>query len=342
MRAVVFRSHGSPEVLELTGEAERPRPGPGEAVVRVAATGLNQVDRVIRKGYPGLEVPLPHVLGADVAGIVEEVCAPCDPGLVGRRVLVYPVGSCGGCELCRRGMASLCERWQYLGMHRQGGYAELVAVPARDLVMLPDSIGFAEAAALPVAGLTALHALTTVSRLERGQTFFTWGGAGAVGTMAIQIAKQLGARVIATASSPERLELMAGLGADVVLDRRRDDVAQRVRGEAPSGVDVALDFVGPETFPTTFGLVRKGGQILLCGILTGVSAELSLHQTYLRHLSIKGLYLGTREELQKLVRWTAEGRVRPYVSRRAGLDEIPELHRALEAGRTVGKVVFEP
>jgi NADPH:quinone reductase-like Zn-dependent oxidoreductase len=339
MRAVAFGQHGGPEVLTVR-ELPTPTPGPGEALLRVRATGLNQVDRVIRLGYPGLALPMPHVLGGDVVGTVEALGPGAEGVPVGTRVVVYPIISCHACPLCLGGEPNLCLKWQYFGMHRFGGYAEYVVAPTSVLVPLPDAVEDAAAVSLPVAALTAFHALTTVAGLRAGQTLLLWGGTGALGTVAVQIAKQLGARVITTGSSEERLDLARRMGADVVLDRLHDDVAARVRELAPHGVDVVLDYVGPTTFPTSFELVRKGGQILLCGIITGRESPLSLHLTYLRHVSIKGLYLGTLEELRTLVDWVAAGRLTPFLGARLGLEEARRGHELLDAGKTLGKVAL--
>jgi NADPH:quinone reductase-like Zn-dependent oxidoreductase len=339
MRAVAFSQHGGPEVLTVR-DLPTPSPGPGEALVKVSATGLNQVDRVIRMGYPGLAVPLPHVLGGDIVGTVEALGPGVSPVPVGTRVVAYPVISCHACALCLGGEPNQCLAWQYFGMHRAGGYAEYVVAPTSVLVPLPAAVDDASAVSLPVAALTAFHALTTVANLRAGQTLLLWGGTGALGTVAVQIAKALGARVITTGSTPERLEVARRMGADVVLDRLHDDVPARVRELAPHGVDVVLDYVGPATFPKSFELVRKGGQILLCGIITGRESPLSLHLTYLRHVSVKGLYLGTLEELRTLVAWVAAGKVKPYIGARLRLDEARRGHELLDAGQTVGKVAL--
>ena len=340
MRAVTFNEHGGPRVLRYRTDLVRPAPGPGEVLVRVEATGLNQVDRVVRLGYPGLKVKMPHVLGADIVGTVESVGDRTAGVEEGARVAVYPIVSCGDCALCRGGDPNLCVDWQYFGLHRSGSYAEHVVVPAENVLRLPDSLSFEHAVAVPVAGLTAYHALVGVAKLKPDQTFFIWGGAGALGTVAIQIAKHLGATVIATGSSQSRLEVMSSLGADVVLDRYRDDVLRRVREAAPLGVDVVLDYVGPQTFPTSFEMLKKGGQMLLCGIITSREATVSLHMTYLRHLSLKGLYLGTRAEMEALLGLIDEGVVVPHIEQRFPLEDAAAAHELLDSGQTVGKVLL--
>jgi NADPH:quinone reductase-like Zn-dependent oxidoreductase len=327
-------------VLEWRSDLTRPTLRHGEVLIKVAATGLNYVDQVIRLGYPGIPVKLPHLLGGDIAGRVAELGPGVSGPQVGERVLAYPLVADGSCRLCREGKPNLCLNWQYFGLHRPGGYAELVAVPAANLVPLPDAVTFEQAVALPVAGLTAYHALTTVGQVGPGATVLIWGGGGALGSLAIQIAKQLGAVVIATGSSAAKLEIMQALGADHVIHRKEQDVRSEVAQLAPEGVDVALDYVGPETFPTSFELLRKGGRLLLCGIITGRETVLSIHQTYLRHVSLCGLYLGTLAELRELLAWAAAGRVRPYIGNVLKLEAARQAHELFARGAHVGKIVL--
>ncbi len=340
MRAITIPEHGGREVLTYVTDFPTPVPGPGEVLVKVAATGLNHVDLVVRRGYPGIPIPLPHIPGGDIAGVVDELGDGVTGVKAGTRAVVYPLVACGECPLCNEGKPNLCLNWKYFGLHLKGGYAEYVVVPAHNVIPLPDGVSLEEAAAIPVAGLTAFHALKTVGNLQPGQTFFMWGGAGGLGTIAIQIAKQLGATVLATGSMPGRLELMKSLGADVVFNRLTDDVAAGVRKVAPAGMDLIIDFVGPETFPTSFDLLKKGGQMLLCGIITGREATVSLHMTYLRHLSIKGLYLGTKEEMVELVDWVAQKKVKPILTNTLSLADAAEAQRMLEAGEVIGKLVL--
>lgn len=341
MKAIAMARHGGEEVLTYVPDFPEPTAGTGEVVVRVAATGLNQIDLVVRNGYPGIEIPLPHILGGDIVGTVEERGDGVEGVERGSRVVVYPLVACGTCPLCAEGTPNLCLNWKYFGLHLKGGYAQYVAVPAKNLLPLPDSVGFEEATALPVAGLTAYHALMTVARLRKGQTFFLWGGAGGLGTIAIELAKHVGATVIATASTEERLRVLRLLGADHVLNRLSDDVPAEVKKVAPVGVDLVLDFVGPETFSKSFAMAKKGGQILLCGIITGRETTISLHMTYLKHLSVKGLYLGTIDELRALLHLVATKRITPHIGARFDLGDAAKAHRLLATGGAPGKIALQ-
>lgn len=339
MKALTLVGHGGPEQFRFTDDLPTPTPRAGEVRVRVRATGVNHVDLVVRRGYPGVTMPMPHVPGGDIAGEVDAIGEGVTGFKAGDRVVSHPMVSCGQCGLCRQGDPLLCTRWEYFGLHRKGGYAQYAVVPAANLVALPANVSFEHAASLPVAGLTAAHAMN-VGELREGETFFIWGGAGALGTFAVQLAKKRGARVIATVSSQQRAAELEALGCDLVLDRTRDDVAQRVAKFAPEGVDVAIDYVGPQTFATTHSMMRKGGRILLCGMITGREAPFSIHMTYLKHLSIRGLYLGTKAEFSSLVDMVGRGTVKPLIGATLPLAEGVRGHELLEKSAVPGKIVL--
>jgi NADPH:quinone reductase-like Zn-dependent oxidoreductase len=338
MKAVILPRHCGKEVLQYVEDFPTPVPGKGEVLIRVRATGINYVDLVNRRGYPGIAFPLPHILGGDIAGEVAALGEGVVIPTVGTKVVVYPLIGCGHCPQCAEGKPNICQNWRFLGLHLKGGYAEYVAVPAENTLAI--TIPYEEAVTIPVAGLTAYHGLVTVGRLKAGQTFFIWGGAGGLGSMAIQIAKHLGATVIATAGSEKKLEFMRRLGADHVFNRTTDDVPAAVKKIAPHGIDLLLDYVGPQTFPTSFELLKKGGTMLLCGIITGRETNFSIHQTYLRHLSIRGIYLGTRNELRALLGLVEKRSIKPCVGMTLPLADAAEGHRLVESGESIGKVAL--
>lgn len=342
MRAVVLRAHGEVhEALEYRNAVPDPRPAAGDVVLRVRATSVNRVDIVLRRGYPGLQLPLPHILGGDIVGEVVERGEGTQLPL-GTRVVVYPLVWCGQCVLCQRGLEHLCVNWQYFGMHRAGGYAEYVTVPERCCLPLPDTVSDADAACLPVAGLTAEHVLA-VAQLQPGDRLLVWGATGGIGTFLLQRARQLGAFVIATTRRQEYAELLVRWGADWILPTLPPEaVAEAVRERFPEGLDVVLDYVGPLTFPVSFALLRKGGRLVFCGILTGRESVLSLHQAYLRHLSLHGVYLGRIQELRQLLERVAAGELRPHIGGVYPLSEAARVHQLLESGQLVGKAVLMP
>jgi len=344
MKAIILNENGGTDKLFYTGDFPEPEIKPNEILVNVKATSVNRADLVIRQGYPGLTLKFPHILGGDIAGIVERTGNDVKGFKEGDRVFNWPIVSCGKCEWCKKGRGGLCFNWQCFGMHRWGSYAEYVAVPESSLIKLPDNVSFEEAACLPVAGLTAYHAVNTVADLQNGDTFFIWGGTSGLGIIAIQLAKSIGARVFATAGKDEKTEFLKKMGVEHVFNHstndKIDDEVLQITGGA--GIDVVLDYVGPAVFPKNFKMVTKGGKMLFCGILTGRETTVSLHQLYLRHLSMLGLYLGEKEELQELVNLCSEGKVRPFISKKLSLKDAAKGHQMIAESNVIGKVVLIP
>lgn len=343
MRAIVIPRHGDASVLEYRTDAPTPELAPGEVLVKLEATSLNRIDLFVRSGYPGITFDFPHVPGADVAGTVVDVASDVDGFSEGDRVVAWPLVACGDCPLCHKGRRALCDNWQYVGLHRDGSYAEFVRVPADSLIRLPDDVSFEAAATLPVAGLTSYHALTSVGKLQPGETALVWGGSGGLGTFSVQLARHLGARVIGTVGDDGKRAQLEELGPDLILNHHEDDIEPAIRDFTKgAGVELVLDSVGAQTFPIGFGLLQKGGRMLLCGKMTGMDVELSLHRTYLRHVSIHGLYLGEKSELEALLRLVQEGVIEPVIDRRYPLERAEDAQRALEAGERFGKLVLQP
>ena len=331
MKAITIPKHGGIEVLTIVDDYPTPSAGEGEVLVKVEATGLNRVDILVRQGYPGIEIELPHIPGGDIAGTVAETGSGVDSVDSSARVLVYPLVSCGECLLYLEAKRNLSLNWKYMGMQLKGGYAEYAVVPADNIVPIPDSVSYEDAIACSIAGLTAYHGIKTVGELKEGQSFFIWGGAGGLGTLAIQIAKHLGATVYATANSEEKLKIMRELGVDYAINRLED-----------AGLDLIMDYVGPETFTTSWELLKKGGTMLLCGILTGRETNLNIQFTYLRHLSIKGTNLGTMEEMKELLSLVADGKLKPYIGGTFPLEDAAKAQEMMEENRHIGKLILKP
>ncbi len=340
MRALVLRRNGTAEDLDLAS-IPTPTPGPGEVLLRVRAAALNRVDQVLIEGYPGLSLTFPWILGADIAGEVAALGAGVTGFSEGDAVGVYPLIACGECPLCRDRQPNLCERFQYFGMHRPGGYAQHVVVPAQALAHLPAGVDFASAAAVGVAGLTALHALGQAKHLGPGRAVLVWGATGGVGVLAVQLARSLGADVVATTRNPAAEADLRRLGATQVLPSDPVVVSECVRASYPAGLDLVLDYVGPATFPTSLQVLKKGGTIVLCGILTGTEAPLSLHQTYLRHLRVQGVYLGTRQEYEDLLGRLARRELTVPIAGRFPLERGREALLRFARDAHLGKIVLD-
>lgn len=340
MKAIVLYEHGGPEKLIYKTDFPQPVIGAEEVLVNVKATGVNRVDLVVRTGYPGITISMPHVPGGDIAGTIAQLGNNVRGFTIGDRVLAWALIACRECALCKEGKENLCLNWKYFGLHRHGGYAEYVAVPAESLLKLPASISFEEATTLGIAGLTAYHAIKSVGDLKAGETFMIWGGSGGVGTIAVQLAKMVGTTVITTVGKNEKRDVVKNLGADYIFNHYQDDVQAEVMKLFPVGVDMIIDYVGPATFTKSFAMLKKGGRMLLCGILTGRETNFSIHQTYLRHLSIKGLYLGTKKEMEELVNLAAQKKIRPLVGKTFPLQDAAKAQEMMARGEHLGKLVL--
>ncbi|MGQ0536797.1 MAG: zinc-binding dehydrogenase [Methanobacteriota archaeon] len=340
MRAVLVPRWGERDVL-TEGEAATPRPGPGDAVVRVRFCAVNHLDLFVRRGIPALKLPLPHVLGSDVAGNVASVPPGADGVKVGDRVVLDPSVSCGACAYCKGGEESMCDRFGILGEHLWGGNAEFVRVPARNLHRIPPGYDLSKAAAAPITFLTAWRMLATKARVARGETVLVLGAGGGVATAAIQIARHLGARVVATASSEEKLEHARRMGADDVVNHRKEDWGKAVwERTGRRGVDVVVDTVGKDTWPASVRALAKGGRLVTCGNTSGPEVTMDARYVWGRQIEIHGSTMANRREAATVFGLLFTGALEPAVDRVLPLSKVKEAHRILEERGTVGKVVL--
>lgn len=315
MKAVIFRQHGGPSVLEYA-DVETPTPAPHEVLVRVKACALNHLDIWIRQGNPAYPLPLPHISGSDVAGVVEQVGSQVQDVAVGARVFVSPGISCWHCEACLAGRDNFCKSYTLVGALTKGGYAEYVTVPAMNAIPLPDHIPFEQGAAFPLVSVTARHMLVTLAQLRSGESVLIMGAGSGVGSIAIQMAKLVGARVITTVGSDEKIPKARALGADEVLNHSIQDVAKSVMGLTKgAGVDVVIEHIGPQVWDQCFSSLAKGGRLITCGATTGAEVKLSLRALFSRQLTIKGSYMGTRAELLEAAKLIGQGKLKPIVDR---------------------------
>ena len=338
MRAVRFHEHGGREVLQLD-EIPDPEPRAGEVLVRVRGCALNHLDVFQRVGVPG--VPLPHAVGSDVAGEVVASTVPSVPE--GLRVMVQPGLSCGMCPACLSGRDNLCPVYDVLGYRSEGGYAELVTVPAVNVIPLPDAIGFREAAAFPVTFVTAWHMLITRARLRAGETVLVLAAGSGVGQAAIQVARLQGAAVIATAGSEAKLARARELGAEEVIDHYTQDISAEVRRlTGRRGVDVVCEHVGEATWAPALKSLARGGRLVTCGATTGPQVSLDLRHTFTKQLSVIGSYMGTKGELLQAAALFFDGRLHPAVDGVYPLEEAASAQERLEVKAHFGKIVLEP
>lgn len=342
MRAAFFREHGGPEVLEVD-ELPDPEAGRGEVVVRVRAVALNHLDLWARRGLPGLELEFPHVGGSDIAGVVERVGEGAGSWSPGDRVVVNPSLWCGECEWCVRGEESLCRRYRVLGEHVDGGLAEEVRVPARNLLALPEGVPFERAAAAPLVYQTAWRALLNRGGLRAGESVLVTGASGGVATAAVQIAKLAGAAVYAVTSGPDNVRRVRELGADVVFDRLEEEFSRSVwEATGKRGVDLVLDSVGEAVWEGCVRALAKGGRLVTYGATTGADGRVDIRRVFWNQLDIRGSTMASRAEFEEVMALVFAGRLDPVVDAVLPLDEIREAHARLEEGALFGKVVLTP
>ncbi len=342
MLAAVIRAHGGPEVLALE-ELPDPHPAAGQVRVRVRACALNHLDLWTRRGLPGLKLAWPHVLGNDVAGEVEAWGEGVAGLQVGQRVMLAPGTSCGHCRACLAGDDNACRSYRILGHQIPGGYAQQVLAPQANLVTLPDGFSFEEAAAFPLVFLTAWHMLVTRARLQPGEDVLVWAAGSGVGMAAIQLARLLGARVIATAGSDAKLELARTLGAHEVLNHHTQDVPSEVRRlTGRKGVEVVVEHVGQASWERSIQALAHRGRLVTCGATTGPQAALDLRHLFAKQLSLLGSYMGGKAELCDVARFFFERRLRTHVHVVLPLSAARQAHERLERSEHFGKVVLVP
>jgi NADPH:quinone reductase-like Zn-dependent oxidoreductase len=342
MKAIAIRAHGGPEAVNLV-ELPDPTPGPGQVVVAVKAAALNHLDIWVRAGWPGLKLTFPHVLGSDVAGVVEAIGPGVENVKVGDAVVVNPSLGCGGCERCLSGHENLCRRFAILGEHVSGGMAEKLAISARNVLPKPANLSFVEAAAVPLTFMTAWHALVERARVRLGETVLVHAAGSGVGVAAVQIAKLHGARVIATAGSDEKLRRAKQLGADEVVNYETQDFVQEVRRLTDKrGVEVVFEHVGKKTWEKSILSAGIGGRIVTVGATTGYDPLTDLRHVFFRQLSILGSTMGTAADLVQVLRYVGEGKLRPVVDRTLPLADARKGQALLAERAQFGKIVLEP
>ncbi|HSN74589.1 MAG TPA: zinc-binding dehydrogenase [Anaerolineae bacterium] len=341
MRAIVMHQRGGPEVLTFEPAFPDPAVGPDDVLIRVRACGLNRVDMFTRAGEQGVRPPLPHILGMEVAGDVAAVGENVRDVQLGERVLVPPSTPCGACEWCRRGAPNLCSNQQVLGRTRHGGYAEYVAVPARGILPLPVSLSYQEAASIVAAFGTAWHMLVTRARVQPGETVLVLAAGSVVGTAAIQVAKYFGCRVIATASSDEKLAKAQALGADAVINYARERFDRRARRLTDGrGVDVVIEHVGTDTWQHSVAALAPLGRIVTCGSTTGRWGNTDLWSLFGKEISLLGSFGATREEVLALMPLVVDGTFKTVIDRTFPLEQAADAHRYMAQRQQFGKLVL--
>jgi NADPH:quinone reductase-like Zn-dependent oxidoreductase len=340
MKAAVIHEFGGPEVLRYE-DVPDPRPRKDQVLIRVRACAMNHLDLWVRKGLPG--VKLPHILGSDIAGEIVEVGEYITDFRPGQRILLAPMHFCNHCEQCVAGRQNLCREFTVLGNAVDGGDCELMAVPAVNVIPIPESLGFVEAASVPLVFLTAFHMLTGRAAIRPGQTVLVLGANSGVGIAAIQIAKLFNATVIATAGDDHKIAKARELGADFVINHYQQKIGDEARKiTSKAGVDIVVEHVGAATWNESMKALKPGGTLVTCGATSGPEVSFDLRFLFARQLALLGSYMGTMGELHEVLKLVFSGKLKPIVDTTFPLKEIRAAHEYLEQSKMFGKVVLIP
>jgi 2-desacetyl-2-hydroxyethyl bacteriochlorophyllide A dehydrogenase len=342
VKAVQLVAHGTPGKFELR-DVPDPQPGPNDVVVDVTACGLNHLDLWLEEAGLPIPLQLPRTPGGEIAGTIAAVGSNVTDWKRGDRVAIQSNLFCGECEFCKRGEESLCLRGEILGVQRDGGFAEKVLVPARALVRLPGNVSFETSAALTLAGSTAMHMLTNRAEVRIGDWVLVIGGASGVGSAAIQIAKQLGARVLSTGSTETKRNLAKQLGAEVALDPAAPDWPAEVRKlTGKRGVDLVIEHVGGDVLRKCFDCLARGGTIVTCGATAGREVPVDLWPFFVKQHRLIGSYGRNRVDLQETLEWAAGGKLKAVIDSIVPLNETPAAFAKLRSRNVIGKLVVTP
>jgi NADPH:quinone reductase-like Zn-dependent oxidoreductase len=340
MGAVVLRAHGGPDVLEWS-EVPRPVPQRDEVLVKVAACGVNRLDLFTRAGHASLKLHLPHILGSEPVGTVAELGPGASGFAPGDRVIVAP-GQLREFHADRRMPYSAHPDYHVVGHGSPGGYGEYVVARAENLVRIGERWSLEEWAATPLVFMTAWRMLVGRARVRPGETVLVIAAGSGVGSSAIQIARHLGCRVIATAGSDAKLEKAAGLGAHHGVNHHDEGWPRAVkRLTGGRGVDVVVEHVGQAVFAKAVTTLAHGGRLVTCGVTTGTEAKVDLSHLFVKQLSLLGSYMGDFHELVEVVALLEAGHLRPVVDRVFPVREAAAAHRRLESGEHFGKIVLK-
>lgn len=341
MKAILFHEHGGPEVLQY-GDFPTPNPGPGQVQVRLRAAALNRADIFTREGWPGLDLEMPHITGADGAGDVIAVGEQASKFELGDRVVINASLSCGECRFCLAGQDNMCREWHLLGETVRGTYAQYIVLPERNLLEIPDEIDYAFAAAASLVYQTAWHSLITRGGLKAGESVLVIGASGGVNSASISVAKYAGARVYVVGSSPEKLALAEDQGADMLIDRAQEENWSKAVYLATNrqGVDVVVDNVGAPTFMGSLRAARRGGRILTVGNTAGPRFEFDNRYVFGKHLSIIGSTMGPIPDFEKVMGLVFSGKLRVPLGRSYPLKEAQAAQERMEAGDQMGKITL--
>ncbi|MCE9647434.1 MAG: zinc-binding dehydrogenase [Chloroflexi bacterium] len=341
MKSVLFYKHGGPEVLEYS-EFPTPEPKAGEVLIRLRAAALNRMDVMVRNGWPGLNLAMPHINGADGAGEVTALGAGVSTLAVGDHVAINANLGCGNCEECVNGRDNLCRNWHLLGETIRGTYAEFISLPVPQLYKLPPGFDPHQSAAAALVYQTAWHSMVKRGEVKAGETIAIVGAGGGVNTACIQVAKYIGLHVIVVGSGAKKLQLAEALGADILIDRSIEpDWARAIYNTTNKrGADVIVDNVGT-TFPLSLRALRKGGRLLTVGNSGAPRFEIDNRYIFAKHLSIIGSTMSTLADFTEVMALVVAGALKPIIDKTFPLKEAASAQDRLWKGENFGKITLD-
>lgn len=343
MRAVRLHEVNGVAEFRLDKDVEVPRPKAGEVLLAVKACGLNQVDLLTRDGQTPAAIPLPHISGTEVAGDVVVVGPDVTQWKAGDRVVVDPILSCGECSFCRSGQTNMCLRGRVFGVQTQGGYAERVVAPAHQLVRLPESLSYAEAAAVAVTGPTAWHMLRRRADIRIGEDVLVIAAGAGISVLGMQIAAAAGARVIVTAGSEDKLRQARELGAQFAVNHRDPSWPEQVREwTGGRGVDVVFEHVGAATWEGSLRSLARGGRLVTCGGHSGFSVNINLWHLFVKEHTIIGSFAGSRNDFMNVLRLVEQRKIKPVIQQIFSLEDLTKAQALMESRQVFGKLIIEP
>jgi NADPH:quinone reductase-like Zn-dependent oxidoreductase len=346
MKAVAFFEHGPVDVLQYHEDFPDPVAGRDEVLIDIKYCAINHLDIWTRQGIgtaAGKKIRLPHICGCDIVGTT--------PTIKGQRVMIYPGVSCGKCQYCTSSSnnnngnnkrENLCNQFAIIGgfSDYNGGYAEQVAVPEKNVIRLPSALKDEAAATLAVSYLTAWNMLQT-NGVSRKKKILVYGASSGVGMATIQLAEALGATVITTVSSNSKQDFAKKLGAHYIIDRTRQDIADEIKKIVPAGVDIVIDHVGAATWATSIAALRQGGRMAVCGMTSGNEATVPVRMFYTKQIVMVGSLLGTRAQLQELINFVMRKKIQPVIDSVFPLQDAKEAQKKMEAGMHTGKILLK-
>jgi NADPH:quinone reductase-like Zn-dependent oxidoreductase len=341
MKTTLFHRHGGPEVLEYT-DFPAPEPKPGEVLVRLHVAALNRMDVMVRNGWSGLQLELPHINGADGAGEVAKLGEGATGFEIGNHVVINANLGCGKCDYCLSGWDNMCREWHLLGETVRGTYAEYIALPARQLFKLPAGFDLHIAAGGALVYQTAWHSLITRGGLKAGETVLVVGAGGGVNTASIDIAKFSGAQVLVVGSDAQKLEKADALGADILIDRSKDENWSKAVFLATNkrGVDVVVDNVGT-TFMQSLRTLKKGGRLLTVGNSGGPKFEIDNRYMFAKHLSVIGSTMSNLADFATVMDLIVAGELHPMLDKSFPLKDAAAAQERLWKGKNFGKITLD-